>query len=101
MTDTTPTTTPETTTSPETTTTPEIAKNSINIDITNSVTLYDFTIKNVLVIPSTSATINIVIRTSHTEQERIVYLVGTAYLSWSADDNYLYDYIRENIQYIY
>ena len=37
--------------------------NSINLVITTSVTLYDFTINSIMIIPSTSATIYITIHT--------------------------------------
>jgi hypothetical protein len=79
----------------------KIPKNAINIDITNTITLYDFTIKNILIVPSTSATVLISIRTSSTEQERTIFLVGKAYTDWSTCDDYLYDYIRANIKSIY
>ena len=75
--------------------------NDINIDITTTITLYDFEIRNILIIPSTSATISITIRTSHLPADRVVFLQGQAYLNWSTDDHYLYDYIRENIKSIY
>lgn len=77
------------------------AKNNINIDITTTITLYNFEIKHILIIPSTSATITITIHTSHLPVDRIVFLQGESYFAWSTCDDYLYDYIRENIKSIY
>ena len=75
--------------------------NDINIDITTTITLYDFEIKSILIVPSTSATITITIRTSHLPQDRTIFLQGQSYFDWSSCDSYIYDYIRENIKSIY
>lgn len=80
---------------------PVDTKSSINVDITTTTTLFDFVIDNILIIPSQSATINITIRTSHLPLKRVVILEREAYFAWSSDDNYIYDYIRENIHTIY
>lgn len=76
-------------------------KSSIDVTIESSITLYDFEIKQILIVPSTSATLTITIRTSNLPVDRVVYLIGDSYFAWSSDDNYLYDYIRKNIHTIY
>ena len=76
-------------------------KSSINVTIESSITLYDFEIKQIMIVPSTSATLTITIRTSPLPVEKTIYLIGDAYLAWSSCDDYLYDYIRENIHTIY
>lgn len=82
---------------------PEPAKinNSIDFTIESSITLLSFVIDQILIIPSTSASLTITITTTKSPIVRTVHLQGTAYTSWGEDDSYLYDYIRENIKSIY
>ena len=79
----------------------ETTKNSINIIITKKITLIDFVIKEIRIVPSRSATVTIIIHTSYEPCERIVFLEGTDYTNWSSDDDYLYNFIQQNIKTIY
>ena len=76
-------------------------KNELGVDKTTKIHLLTFEIIRVRVSPHQSATIDIVIKTDKHELERTVLLTGSDYKKWSSDDDYLYDYVRENIDKIY
>ena len=76
-------------------------KNELNITKVTSVTLLTFDIKIIRVSPSSCCSIDIVINTSTGHQERTVNLTADDYTKWGTDDNYLYYYIRDNIDKIY
>lgn len=76
-------------------------KNELRVDKTTRIHLLTFEILRVNVLPHQSATIDIVIKTDKHEFERTVSLSGQDYSKWSSDDDYLYDYVRENIGKIY
>ena len=83
--------------------TPEVKrnKNELGIDRTTTIRLSKFDIIRARVFPHKSATIDITIYANDKEVERVVLLSGEDYLKWSSDDDYLYDYVRENIEKIY
>ena len=76
-------------------------KNELRVDKTTKIHLLTFEIVRVRVSPHQSATIDIVIKTDKHELERTASLSGQDYSKWSSDDDYLYDYVRENIDKIY
>ena len=76
-------------------------KNELGVNKTTITHLSKFDIRRARVYPHKSATIDIVIYTNDKEVERTVSLAGEDYLKWSSDDDYLYDYVRANIDKIY
>ena len=76
-------------------------KNELGVDKTTKIHLLTFEIIRVRVSPYQSATIDIVIKTDKHELERTILLTGSDYTKWSSNDDYLYDYVRENIDKIY
>ena len=82
---------------------PEIIrnKNELGVDKTTIIRLSTFDIVRVRVSPHKCATIDIVIHANNKEIEKTVLLAGEDYLKWSSDDDYLYDYVRSNIDKIY
>ena len=75
--------------------------NELGIDKTTKIHLSTFEILRIRVLPHKSATIDIVIKADKHDIERTVLLSGSAYTNWSSDDNYVYDYVHENIDKIY
>lgn len=80
---------------------PAKLNNCINKTIESSITLISFVIDQILIIPSTSATLTLTITTSNMPIVRFVHLQGVDYTSWGEDDSYLYNYIIANIDTIY
>ena len=76
-------------------------KNVLNIYKTRVTHLVSFDIIVIRVVPHTMATIDIQILTDTGHIFRTVNIVGENYLKWSSDDEYLYEYVKENIDYIF
>jgi hypothetical protein len=76
-------------------------KNELNIDRIINTTLLNFDIKIIRVSPFCCCAVDIVINTTMGQIERTVNLTADAYTKWGADDNYVYYYIRDNIEKIY
>jgi hypothetical protein len=75
----------------------EQKKNDLNIEITSTTKLYDFSIKSLKITPNVSACVEIIISTDKVPIERTVNIDGEDYLNWSTDDDYIYYFVRDNI----
>ena len=76
-------------------------KNELNITKITSTTLLTFDIKIIRVSPNCCCAVDIVINTSNGQVERTVNLTAEDYQKWGTNDDYIYYYIRDNIDKIY
>jgi hypothetical protein len=68
----------------------------IGITLTHETHLIDFEIKQIMILPSTSANITVYINTDRGQKERTLYMGTVEYLQW-ADDAFLYSWIKKHI----
>jgi hypothetical protein len=76
-------------------------KNELNITKVITITLLNFDIKIIRVSPNCCCAVDIVINTSTGQVERTVNLTSDDYSKWGTNDDYIYYYIRDNIDKIY
>lgn len=76
---------------------PPLHDTKIGITIIHEIILIDFSIKQIMILPSTSASITVYINTNRGQEERTLYMGTAEYLEWT-DDAYLYGWIRKNIE---
>jgi hypothetical protein len=75
---------------------PVVHDTKIDFIITHETHLIDFEIKQIIILPSTSANITVYINTDRGQKERVLYMGTVEYLQW-ADDAYLYSWIKKHI----
>lgn len=79
---------------------PPLHDTKIGITIVTETLLIDFTVKQIMILPSTSATITIYINTDKGQIERVMFMGSIDYLQW-VDDSFLYGWILKNIKNVY
>lgn len=78
------------------------SKNTLNVYKTQVTHLVSFDIIIIRVVPHVKAMIDIQILTDSGHHIfRTVNVVGDDYLKWTNDDEYLYDFVKENIDSIF
>jgi hypothetical protein len=76
-------------------------KNELNITKVTTITLLTFDIRIIRVSPGCCCSVDIVINTTAGPQDRTVNLTGEDYTKWGCSDDYIYYYVRDNIDKIY
>lgn len=76
---------------------PVVHDTKIGITITQETHLIDYTIKQIMILPQTSATVTVYINTDKGQLEKVLYMGTVDYLQW-ADDVFLYGWILKNIK---
>ena len=79
----------------------ELKRNILDIYKTVVTHLVSFDIIVIRVVPFVVASIDIQILTDTGHIYRTVNLTGADYIKWSSDDNYLFTYVRENIDTVF
>jgi hypothetical protein len=79
-----------------------VDKRALNITVSESFNLVSFNVKSITVSPYNAATVDLEI---YADNGRIISrsttLSGTAYDEWGIDDDYIYQYVKDNINTIY
>lgn len=75
---------------------PIVHDTKIGVTITTNTFLIDYAIKQIVILPSTSANITVFINTDRGQKERVLYMGTADYLQW-ADDAFLYGWISKNV----
>ena len=79
----------------------KLKRNILDIYKTVVTHLVSFDIIVIRVVPFVVASIDIQILTDTGHIYRTVNLTGADYIKWSSDDNYLFTYVRENIDTVF
>lgn len=76
---------------------PFVHDTKIDITITQKTHLIDYAIKQIMILPSTSANITVYINTDKGQLEKVFYMGTIEYLQWT-DDTFLYGWILKSIK---